>query len=366
MVGLFHVSRLPIVFFKWHKIFDNRKVMLYSSTMDYEKLSQKKDQVDQFRPFPPELVKNLDDWFRIELTYSSNAIEGNTLTRRETAVIVEKGLAVGGKPLKDHLEVINHVKALDWIKYLIGKKPCDISERDLLSIQEFILNGIDNDNAGRYRNVSVRISGSSVVVPNPRKVPDLMADFIDWLSRENKMHPVELAGEAHYRLVSIHPFVDGNGRTARLLMNLILMMMGYPPAIIRKRDRLAYIGALEKAQLGGSLDAYKKIIVNAVDRSLNIYMKALKRIESTGVDAIVLLRIGELSKQVNETNSTIRYWTKEGLIEIADKTAAGYQLYSTETIKRIKFIKELKVKRFTLQEIKDMIDIVDPENETMC
>ena len=230
--------------------------MLYGSLMDYKKLSQIKDQIDQFRPFPPALIKNLDDWFRIELTYSSNAIEGNSLTRRETAVIIEKGLTVGGKSLKEHLEATNHVKALDWIKNFISKKPGDISERDLLSIQELILKGIDDDNAGRYRNVSVRISGSTVVMPNPRKVPDLMTEFIDWLSSENKMHPVELAGEAHYRLVSIHPFVDGNGRTARLLMNLILIMMGYPPALIRKRDRLAYIGALEKAQLGGLLDDY--------------------------------------------------------------------------------------------------------------
>ena len=326
-------------------------------TMDYKKLSQKKNQIDQFRPFPPALIKNLDDWFKIELTYSSNAIEGNTLTRRETAVIVEKGLTVGGKSLKEHLEATNHVKALDWIKNLISKKPCHIIERDLLTFQELILSGIDDDNAGRYRNVSVRISGSAVVMPNPQKVPDLMAEFIDWLSRENKMHPVELAGEAHYRLVSIHPFFDGNGRTARLLMNLILMMMGYPPALIRKRDRLAYIGALEKAQLGGSLDDYKKIVVNAVDRSLNIYLKALKGKEGADDDEIVLLRIGELAKQVKETNSTIRYWTKEGLIEVADRTAAGYQLYSTETIKRIELIKELKVQRFTLQEIKGMLDV---------
>jgi len=331
--------------------------MLYSLTMDYKKLSQKKDKIDQFRPFPPVLTKNLDDWFRVELTYSSNAIEGNTLTRRETAVIIENGLTVGGKSLKEHLEAMNHAKALDWIKNLISKKPRDICERDILSIQELILKGIDDDNAGRYRNVSVRISGSAVIMPNPLKVSDLMAEFIDWLSREDKLHPVELAGGAHYRLVGIHPFADGNGRTARLLMNLILMMMGYPPALIRKEDRLAYLSALEMAQLGGSLDDYTRIIMKAVDRSLNIYLKTLQGKEDTDADTILYLRIGELAKQVNVANSTIRYWTKEGLLDVADKTASGYQLYSSETIERIKRIKELKAQRYTLSEIKDMLDV---------
>ncbi len=330
--------------------------MLYGLAMDYAKLSQKKKKIDELRPLPPALIKNLDDWFRIELTYTSNAIEGNTLTRRETAVIIEKGLTVGGKSLKEHLEATNHIKALNWVNTFSTKKPRDIGERDILDLQEIILKGIDDDNAGRYRNVRVRISGSTVVMPSPQKVPDLMTGFIDWLSIENKMHPVELAGQAHYRLITIHPFVDGNGRTARLLMNLILMMLGYPPALIRKRDRLAYISALEKAQLGGSLEDYNKIIMKAVDRSLDIYLKALEDKEETvAVEAVQYLRIGKLAKQVQETNSTIRYWTKEGLIDVADKTTAGYQLYSFETIERVKRIKKLKSQRYTLGEIKDIL-----------
>ena len=331
--------------------------MLYGLMMDYEKLSQKKNKIDGLRPLPPALVKNLDDWLRIELTYTSNAIEGNTLTRRETAVIIEKGLTIGGKSLREHLEATNHVRALDWVKKLSSKKPRDITERDILDLQETILKGIDDDNAGRYRNVRVRISGSAVVMPSPQKVPELIAGFIKWLSVEKNMHPVELAGQAHYRLVSIHPFVDGNGRTARLLMNLILMMSGYPPAIIRKRDRLAYIAALEKAQLGGSLEDYNKIIIKAVDRSLDIYLKALEDKEEAPLpETVKYLRIGELAREVQETNSTIRYWTKEGLIHVADKTAAGYQLYSNETIERINRIKALKSKRYTLGEIKDILN----------
>jgi len=206
----------------------------------YDILSQKKLSLDQLRPLPNELVQNLDNWFRVELTYSSNAIEGNTLTRRETAVVIEKGLTVGGKSLKEHLEATNHSQALDFIHSLAYKTPSDLTAHDILSIHAMILKTIDDANAGHYRSIPVRISGSAVIMPNARKVPDLMDEFQLWLTSNTDLHPVAFASEAHYRLVTIHPFVDGNGRTARLLMNLLLIMQGYPPAIIRKRDRLSY------------------------------------------------------------------------------------------------------------------------------
>jgi hypothetical protein len=165
---------------------------------------------------------------------------------------------------------------------------------------------------------------------------------------------VAFASEAHYRLVSIHPFVDGNGRTARLLMNLLLMMLGYPPAIIRKRDRLFYIGALEKAQLGGSKVPYEKIIAQAAERSLDIYLKAIRGesavLDDTNTDN--LLKIGVLAKATGQTVSTIRYWTKEGLLEVIKITESGYQLYAIDMIARCKKIKKLKQERFTLAEIK--------------
>lgn len=325
--------------------------------MNYENLTKKKNKLDYYRKedggLPPELVKNLDDWFRVELTYTSNAIEGNTLTRRETALVVEKGLTVGGKSLKEHLEATNHAKALDWVKQLAARKTKTVSETEILDIHNLILKGIDDANAGHYRNVSVRISGSTVVLPNPVKVPDLMEEFGKWLNKPEKLHPVELAAEAHYRLVTIHPFVDGNGRTARLLMNLILMMHGYPPAIIRKRDRLAYIGSLEKAQLGGSKDDYLKIISKSVNRSLDIYLKAIKgEDEEQQADDDQLLKIGELAKQSGETVATIRYWTKEGLLQIAETTASNYALYSSDMRGRIEKIRTLKKQRHTIKEIK--------------
>ena len=318
-------------------------------------LREKKELLDSYRPLPAVLVKNLEDWFRVELTYTSNAIEGNTLTRRETALVVEKGLTVGGKTLVEHLEATNHAHALDWVRQQASRSARKLTEKDVLSIHEIILKGIDSPNAGFYRSVPVRISGSTVVLPNPRKVPDLMEAFVTWLQQGPDLHPVELAAEAHYRLVTIHPFADGNGRTARLLMNLILLMTGYPPAIIRKLDREAYLGALEKAQLGGSQDDYLQLIYKAVNRSLDIYLRAARGEDAEGEVDDPLLKIGELAKRTGENNSTIRYWTKEGLLEVAEVTESGYQLYSPEMIKRVEQIYFLKKERLTLQEIKERI-----------
>jgi len=332
-------------------------VTLYGLSMNYDKLTQKKQELDTFGALPTALLKNLEDWFTVELTYTSNAIEGNTLTRRETAVVIEKGLTIGGKSIKEHLEATNHAHALELIYSLIKKKPSQLSIKEVLDIHRIILKGIDDENAGRFRSVPVRISGSTVVMPNHKKVPELMAGFHRWLTSRHHIHPVAFAGEAHYRLVSIHPFMDGNGRIARLLMNLLLMMYGYPAAIIRKRDRLAYISALEKAQLGGSKSDYETIIAKAVNRSLDIYLKAASGESSfSGLDTDDLLKIGDLAKAVNLTISTIRHWTKEGLLEIVALTESGYQLYAPDMIDRCKQIKELQKQRFSLFEIKQHIE----------
>lgn len=324
--------------------------------MRYDLLDKKKKKLDDLRPLSSELTKNLEEWFKVELTYTSNAIEGNTLSRKETAIVVEKGLTIGGKTLVEHLEATNHAKALDVINKLAKKKYYEITERDILAIHYAILHGIDDYNAGHYRHVPVRISGSSVIMPNPAKVPLLMTDFISWLNRGKNIHPVELAGEAHYRLVTIHPFSDGNGRTARLLMNLILVMEGYPPAIIRPQERLPYITSLEIAQLGGSKEKYQKIIYNAANRSLDIYLKAIMGEEPSDIGKSErLMKIGELAKAVNENVSTIRFWTKVGLLEIADITDSNYQLYSQEALERCKKIQQLKKQRATINEIKDKL-----------
>lgn len=319
-------------------------------------LTRKKKELDGYRPLPPALVRNLDDWFRVELTYTSNAIEGNTLTRRETAIVLEKGLTVGGKTLREHLEATNHSQAIDAVNALIGKKPSQLTSHHLLAIHALILRGIDDLNAGRYRNIPVRISGSAVVMPNPVKVPDLMEEFFRWLTARSSLHPVAFATEAHYRLVTIHPFVDGNGRTARLLMNLLLLMRGYPAAIIRTRDRLAYIGSLERAQLGGSRSDFDTLVAKAAERSLDIYLKAALGESAADLDADLdqgnLLKIGALAKATGVTVPTIRFWTSQGLLEVAEVTASGYQLYAPNMVARCEFIRTLKEQRLTLAEIK--------------
>lgn len=327
--------------------------------MDLNLISKKKARLDQLRPFPPELVRNLEAWFQVELTYTSNALEGNTLSRKETAAVVEKGLTVGGKTLVEHLEATNHAKALKKLLHLSRIPTAHLREMDVLELHETVLRGIDDANAGHYRTIPVRISGSSVIFPNSVKIPDLMGAFIRWIVFNDELHPVELASEAHYQLVTIHPFADGNGRTARLLMNLILMQNGYPPAIIRTRDRLRYIGGLEQAQLGGSKDNYNQVIFAAVGRSLDIYLKAASG-QVVGVETVQeadLLRIGQLAHETGESNATIRYWTKEGLLLVADTTDSGYQLYHPDMVKRAQKIRQLQKERFRLSEIKNKLDM---------
>jgi len=313
------------------------------------KIISMQKELDQYRPFDRDILDNLERWFEVELTYTSNAIEGNTLTRLETALVLEKGITVGGKPLKDHLEAINHQNAISLMQQMVQTQT--VSLGDILSIHHLILKGIDDVNAGQIRRVPVRISGSSVVLPNSLKVPMLLDEFMVWL-QESKEHPVTLAALAHHKLVTIHPFVDGNGRTARLLMNLILMQHGYPPAIISPKERLAYIQSLEQSQLGGRLDSYLDIIYKAVIRSLTIYLKALRkerpeRLTRTGA----LLKIGQLAKEANESSSTIRYWTKIGLLEVVTTTPSGYQLYDRRMVDQCCQIRDLQKQRYTLDEI---------------
>lgn len=323
--------------------------------MNWEMLAEKKTKLDGYRPLPPDLVKNLEQWFIVELTYTSNAIEGNTLTRKETAVVVEKGLTVSGKSLVEHLEATNHASALQTVLKLAEGKTKDLTEHAILDIHETILKGIDDGNAGHYRTIPVRISGSMVILPNPVKVPNLMTRFTKDITGARNWHPVALAAEAHYQLVTIHPFVDGNGRTARLLMNLILMQNGYPPALIRKRDRLRYIKSLEQAQLGGSKEDYHRIVAAAVDRSFDVYLKALSQDEEPSKPRRELLRIGQLAKLTGETNATLRFWTKEGLLEANETTDAGYQLYDPVMAERVQEIRQLQGERYTLKEIKSAL-----------
>jgi len=319
-------------------------------------LQDEKMQLDSYRPLPFDLVRNLEDWFRVELTYTSNAIEGNTLSRAETALVVEKGITVAGKSLKEHLEAVNHAQALELIKQLADRKRTALTEGHILDIHRLILQKIDDHNAGRYRSIPVRIAGSTSVLPNPIKVPDLMSEYIRWL-RAIKDHPVKVAADAHFKLVTIHPFTDGNGRTARLVMNLLLTQAGYPPAIIRKQDRKKYIDSVEAGQLTGSLNDFYSLIYQAVNRSLDIYLDSVQpKPEPPKSSPGKLLKIGDLAELTRETVPTIRHWTRGGLLSAADHSPGGYQLYHRNMIGIAKKIRRLQSqKRLTLTEIKKII-----------
>lgn len=278
-------------------------------------LEAKKQRLDTYKPLQNELIKNLEEWFRVELTYTSNAIEGNTLTRQETAMVVDEGLTVQGKSLTEHQEAINHAEAFDFIQTLKDKKRQDLTTKDILDIHSIILNKIDDTNKGRYRNVAVRLRGSETILPNALKVPELMEEFIAWLQSEIEDNPIKIATDAHFKLVSIHPFVDGNGRTARLLMNLLLIQLGYPPAIVRKEDRSAYINSLEKGQTKDELSDYYNLMLEAIDRSLDIYLEAVEPERASETEPIKEQRFyttEEVSKLLQVDPETVRRYVRQG------------------------------------------------------
>ena len=235
-----------------------------------------KKQMDEHRDWDQKAVQEA---LNIEYTYDSNRIEGNTLTLRETDLVIHKGLTISGKPLAEHLEAINHYEAVEMIRDLAQKKTL-LSRSSLLTLHALILRGIDKDNAGCYRSVPVMISGSQHTPPQPWKIDKLMEDYFIFYD-ENKtiMHPVQFAAECHERLVTIHPFIDGNGRTARLVMNLILLQHGFPIAIIQgdTKARLAYYAALEKCNLAQNKDDFHILIAQTVIQSQKRLLKLVEK-----------------------------------------------------------------------------------------
>jgi Fic family protein len=330
-----------------------------------DKITKKKQELDRLRPLPTQSAQNLAEWLKVELTYSSNAIEGSTLTRAETAEVIEKGIwaIIKGKSLKDQLEAMNHAKAIDFIKVLATQKkgPQSITEGDILAIHKFILSGIDDTWAGSYRKTEVFISGATVELPQPQKVSYLMAEFVQWLESQQEEHPVKVAADAHFKLVSIHPFVDGNGRTARLLMNLILLINSYPMAIIRNEDRTEYITAVNRGQMGGDLRAFYLIVSQAEERSLDAYIAAAQGKPalpyiSKGLRYVVkseLLKIGEVASRANVPIPTVRYYVSQDLLKPQELSKGGFMLFNLESVGRIKEIKRLqREKRLSISEIK--------------
>jgi Fic family protein len=214
----------------------------------------------------------------LELTYTSNAIEGNTLTAVETTLVIENGITIGGKPLKDHFEAVDHFGALQYVREL-ARATDPLAEIDVRNLHRLVMLRSDPNEAGQYagtvRYVLTDTPAGRHYFPTPAEIPALMGDFAQWL-RAAPVSP-QTAFDAHRQLVGIHPFTDGNGRTARLLMNLILLRGGYPPIAVRPQDRIAYLNALQQAQAGGGAAAFNRLLYERLNATLGEHVSALRQ-----------------------------------------------------------------------------------------
>lgn len=239
----------------------------------FDKVDELNNKLNSKRPFSKETLKSLRNSINIEWTYNSNGIEGNTLTLRETQIVLE-GITVGGKTLREHLEAINHEKAIEYIEDLVKEKNT-VTEWNIKNIHQLVLKEIDDKNAGKYRSENVAIMGATHTPPGHLIVPELMEKLILNYQKWNKYHPIIKAALIHGELVKIHPFIDGNGRTSRLVMNLSLMNSGYLPVIIKKENRLEYYNALDKAHTTGDYTDFVKLVTNLEIEMINKYLNLL-------------------------------------------------------------------------------------------
>jgi len=255
----------------WEVDLENTRIEMQNT---FERIALKKQKLQSARPLAQSVLSKIKEAISIEWTYNSNSIEGNSLTLRETQMVLQEGITVKGKPLREHFEAHNHDKAIDHLYKLINSKS-KFSASNVLSLHAFVLRSIEDEHAGRLRNGAVRISGANFIPPAAHKLYVLFDELIDFVN-SNPLHlnDIELATVFHHKFVWIHPFFDGNGRTVRLAMNLFLMQKGYPPAIILKEDRKKYYEALNLANKGN----YQKLMLlvsQAIERSLNIYLAAM-------------------------------------------------------------------------------------------
>ncbi|MCX6655587.1 MAG: Fic family protein [Candidatus Bathyarchaeota archaeon] len=240
-----------------------------------ERILAKKKKLDSHRPLPPVLVQKLRQGLLIKYTFSSNAIEGNTLTLGETRLVIEEGFTIGGKSVKEHLEALNHPAAISFIEELASQGR-EIVEDDVLRLHGLIMSGVDSS-AGRYREWGVRISGSTFSPPTSGEVPERISTLLGWLRRNpDESSPIELAAKFMHRFSQIHPFVDGNGRVGRLLMNLVLIRVGYPFITnISYRDRARYLRALQEAD-EGNLKQLVGLVARSVEGTLDSYLRVIE------------------------------------------------------------------------------------------
>ena len=304
--------------------------MKYLDRAIANRLEKKLQQLSNLRPLSPVGVKKLRERLRIEMTYNSNAIEGNSLTLRETFLVINEGITVKGKPLKDHLEAKDHHAALQYLYELIEKgKQHTMSERLIRSFHQLITRETDKEWAGVYRNANVIIGGADHTPPDALEVPQEMRKFIEWIKNNKKsLHIIELAALLHHKLVYIHPFFDGNGRTARLTMNLLLLQQGFPLVIILKNDRKKYYNVLSKADKG-EFKPLIRFIAQSVERSLDLYLKTLTPITQKREKYLAL---SEIAKNISYSAKYLNLLARQGKLE-AHKEDRNW-LTTKEAVKR--------------------------------
>ena len=231
---------------------------------------EKKRRLDAHRPLTSSTVRKVQREMELEYIFNSNAIEGNTIKLRETQLILERGLTIQGRSPREHLEVRNHPRAIKYVERMTRRA---LREQDILVLHQIIMKGID-DEAGRFRTAEVRIAGAEFIPPPAYEIPHLIRKLVDWCNRDpDELRPIELAAILHHRLAWIHPFHDGNGRVARLLMNFVLTRSGYPIAVILNVDRSKYYDTLKKAD-NGDPTSFVNFAASAVERSLELYLRA--------------------------------------------------------------------------------------------
>ncbi|MBF8149422.1 Fic family protein [Winogradskyella sp. F6397] len=249
---------------------------IYRKDLDatFNRLLDKVKVLNAARPLPNIVLQNIKEALLIEWTYNSNSIEGNTLSLRETQMVLQEGVTIKGKSLREHFEAKNHETAIHKF-YALVRDDYVLNAKDILELHGLVLRSIEDDYAGRLRNSGVRISGANFVPPNARKVSEYLDSLISYINENPQgLNPIELATVFHHKFVWIHPFFDGNGRTIRLAMNLLLMRHGFPPAIILTNDSAKYYAALNQAN-NGNYSKLMLLMAQACERSLNIYMSAI-------------------------------------------------------------------------------------------
>ena len=287
--------------------------MSYLSQVVKKRLEEKLNKLNKLRPLPKTSVQKLREKFQVEMNYNSNAIEGNSLTLKETFLIINEGITIKGKPLRDHLEVKNQQAALEYLYDLLDKnKKPTISELLIRNLHQLVVQETDREWAGKYRNAKVIIGGAKHNPPDALVVPQQMRNLVNWLNtQQKKMNVIELAALLHHKLVNIHPFFDGNGRTARLVMNLFLMRKGFPLVVILKNDRKKYYDVLEKAD-GGNYEPLIKFITQAVELSLDIYLKTLT---PSNKKQEKFLTLSEIAKKVPFSAKYLNLLVRQGKLE---------------------------------------------------